>query len=263
MKIKVFIVTYNNELQLNNNLKSLYASDLFEHEHEITVINNNRIFKLHDPYKAKVTIFNNVVRPDFSTGHLARDWNCALINGFKDLNNPDADIVVHVQDDTIFNCNWAKKIIDLHKKYSFIQFGWGDNFCSYTVDAVKKIGLWDERFCNIGQQEADYLIRAYLYNKEKSTINDHVHGRHLNLEADDVMVRPHHEKYEYHSISTLGYNGWSDAVYFAKWGKHAGPWAGDYLQTVANTSLIKNFVYYPYFEKNVENLAGKNYLVPG
>jgi hypothetical protein len=262
MRIKVFIVTYNNEYQLNNNLQTLYNSDLFQHDHEITVINNNRNFKLHEQFKDKVTVFHNVVRPDFSTGHLARDWNCALINGFKDLNNPDADIVVHVQDDTIFNPDWCRKIIELHTRYTFVQFGWGDNFCSYTVDAVKKIGLWDERFCNIGQQEADYLLRAYLHNRVNSSINDFVHGRTLNSVADNVIIRPDHEKYAYHTESTLKYNGWSDTLYFSKWGKNAGIWSEEYLRNIPNASLVTNYIYYPYFEKNVENLAGKNYLVP-
>jgi hypothetical protein len=262
MRIKVFIVTYRNEFQLNNNLQTLFHSDLMNHDYEITVINNNRQFKLHDQFHNKVTIFHNVVRPDFSTGHLARDWNCALINGFKDLNNPDADIVVHVQDDTIFNPGWAQCVINLHNRYSFLQFGWGDNYCSYTADAVKKIGLWDERFCNIGQQEADYLLRAYLHNRNNSSINDGVHGRMLNPVPAEPITRPEHEKYDYHSASTLHYNGWSDALYFSKWGKNAGIWSNQYLGDIPPASLIKNFVYYPYFEKNVENLVEKNYLVP-
>jgi len=260
-KIKVFIVTYRNEFQVNNNLTSLFQSDLLAHQHEITVINNHSNFVLHEQFKDKVKVIHNTVRPDFSTGHLARDWNCALINGFKDLNAPDADIVVHCQDDTIFMSDWCSKVINLHKRYSFLQFGWGDNMCSYTVDAVKKIGLWDERFCNIGQQEADYLLRAYLYNKDGSSINDDVHGRTLNSVGDKVITRPEHEKYDYHTASTLGYNGWSDALYFSKWGKNAGMWSNQYLGDITH-SLIKNYVYYPYFEKNVDNLAGKNYLVP-
>lgn len=263
MKIKVFIVTYKNKLHLNNNIQSLIKSDLMQHDYEIIVINNHTEFSMDNYYDKNVKVLHNVVRPNFSKGHLARDWNCALIHGFGDLMNPISDIVVHCQDDTLFSPDWCSNIINLHKKYTFIQYGWGDNFCSYTVDAVKKIGLWDERFCNIGQQEADYLLRAYIYNREKSSINDDVHNRVSNREHVSIIDRPEHETYTYHSESTLGYNRWSDSLYISKWGFPPGEWKhNNVYSNPPKCSLIKNYVYYPYFEKDVEDLAGKNYLVP-
>jgi hypothetical protein len=44
-----------------------------------------------------------------------------------------------------------------------------------TSNAVKQVGLFDERFCNIGLQEADYFLRCLLYNKDRSSLNDIEH----------------------------------------------------------------------------------------
>ena len=162
MKIKQYIVTYNNSLQINNCLDSIF-SKLSKEELsilEIYIINNHSNLEINKEYLDNITILNNNLRPDFSTGHLARNWNQAIINGFQNLNNPDCDIVITNQDDTIFKENYINQIIELHKNFDLIQFGWGDNFISYTPNAIKRIGLWDERFCNIGYQEADYLLRA-------------------------------------------------------------------------------------------------------
>ncbi len=183
-KIKIFIVTYKSKISLNNNIKSLLESDLMQHNWEINVINNH---SLNDEYVDKVKVWHNVLRPDFSTGHLARNWNQAIINGFKDLNNPDCDILVNSQDDVLFKKDCFSKLIEFHKKYSFIQSGAGDSLCSYLPEAVKEIGLWDERFCNIGYQEADYFLRALIYNKNKSMISDCHPGHNRVLNNEDLF----------------------------------------------------------------------------
>jgi hypothetical protein len=127
-----------------------------------------------------VNVMHNTLRPDFSTGHLSRSWNQAILHGFKNLLNPIAQIVVACQVDTIFNVDWLARLIDLHQKYSFISAGWGDAFLSFTPDGVRAIGLFDERFCNIVHQECDYFTRALIFNKDKSSINDFHHGKVLN-----------------------------------------------------------------------------------
>jgi len=173
MKIKQFIATYNNEFQINKCLDSIFNS-LNKYELsilEIFIINNHSNLNIHKEYLGKVKILNNELRPDFSTGHLSRTWNQSIINGFKDLKNPDCDILITNHDDTKFVDNYIEKLINYHKTYDFITFGRGDNFISYTVNAVKKIGLWDERFCNIGHHEQDYFLRANKFLKDKS-IND-------------------------------------------------------------------------------------------
>jgi hypothetical protein len=277
--IKIFIVTYNNPEDLNSNVDSLLCSDILDYPHEIYIINNHSNFEL----LFKVTgVLHNNVRPDFSTGHLARNWNQAIINGFGSLSSPQSDVVVAVQDDVLFKPQWASYILEQHKTYSFITAGVGDAFCSYTPEAIKKIGLWDERFCNIGYQEADYFLRALIYNKDKSSINDIAHNRTLNelpynffYGTFDVRghggndsiatVPPRNKKrHENHLKSANNYHKISGYVYETKWGTETPErdWTPEYInETHPTKPKILNYIYYPYFECDIENLKEKNYAV--
>jgi hypothetical protein len=151
MKIKVFIVTYNCDL-IYDNIRSLLSSDLVNYDYSINIIdnyceNNDLIDFCKDN---NINLFENKLRPSFSTGHLSRSWNQCIINGFKDLNNPDCDILVLCQDDNLFLSSWCSELISHHDTYEFISMGGGDQFHSYKPEHIKKVGLWDERFCNIG-----------------------------------------------------------------------------------------------------------------
>ena len=90
IKIAVYIVTYKSEEMLKNNIESLLQSknDINKKINlEINVINNyTKSFSLNN-YLSKNTInvFHNFLRPDFSTGHLSRNWNQGLLHGFEDL----------------------------------------------------------------------------------------------------------------------------------------------------------------------------------
>ena len=183
-KIKIYITTYKNNNLLTRCIENLLASDVVDFDYEINVLNNHNTLSIEHP---RIKVLDNEGRPDFSTGHLSRNWNQALINGFVDLENPDCDIVVTMQNDIVVRKNWVRSILSYHVKYDFLSFGAGDGLCSYTVDAVKNVGLWDERFCNIGYQEADYFLRQYLYNVGKASINDHEHIRLINPVIDPAF----------------------------------------------------------------------------
>jgi SAM-dependent methyltransferase len=263
-KIKLFIITYNSDKLLHENLISLFKTNITNYNYEINIINNHSNFSLDEQFKDKVNVLHNDTRPDFSTGHLARNWNQCIINGFKDLNNPDCDILTTVQVDTTYEKDCFSNLENFHNRYSFITDGVGDNMCSYTAEAVKKIGLWDERFCNIGFQEADYFIRALMYNKTRSSINDRGHGRVINPIGKTLVHHPahgpdqtaaHHKSAQYHTISL--------SVFKEKYGVGyvmAEGWKPQLINNPPRTTLVKNYVYYPYFEKNVEDLVGKNYV---
>lgn len=266
MKIKLYIVTFRNSKDLNLNLQSLFNSNWAPHDVEIIVINNHSDFQLDHNFDSKIRLLNNVCRPEFSTGHLSRNWNQAIINGFKSIDNPDCDILIHCQDDTIFFPNWCHDLIKLHETYSFIQMGTGDNFCSYLPQAVKNIGLWDERFCGIGFQEADYFLRAKIYNNNYSTINDYAHGRILNPTDVKICERTEpvilHGKLNhsvYHKASTK-YHILNNNLFNKKWGVKPEQWSSEDIPQI---SLIENYIYYPYFELDIPNLKDKNYFVEG
>lgn len=257
MKIKQYIVTYNNPLQINSCLYSIFNNlSTVELDYlDLYVINNHSNLQIQSEYLDKITILNNDLRPDFSTGHLSRNWNQAIINGFQNLNEPDCDIVITNQDDTRFKSNYINSLINLHKTYDLIQFGWGDNMISYTPNAIKKIGLWDERFCNIGYQEADYLTRTFIYLNDQSTINDFSHNRlHNSLPQNewviDIIPTGNARNESYHHKSSL-FHPHSKHMFKFKW--EIDPDRG-FKDVVGLTSKTPSFILYPYFEKDIETL---------
>lgn len=255
MKIKIYIVSYNHRESLDNNLKSLFSSNFKDHIVEVYVINNHSNFSMDESFINKVRILHNSTRPDFSNGHLSRNWNQALMNGFKDLSNPDCDIVVCCQDDTVWFADSIEKLIEIHKTYSFYTCTPGDGFCSYTPESVKAIGMWDERFCAITFQEADYFLRAYLYNKDKSSINDQsVHGRLLNGTFEIVGRKNIRDQ----SSNSYVWN-YSLNLFKSKWPNYTAEKWNNNMRSLPTVSAITNFVLYPYFEKHI-NLDGKNYF---
>ena len=121
MKIKIYLLTYNNSEALNNNLKSLYENmgDSIGCSIEIFVINNHTNFTINPDYEHHVKVIHNAAQPDFATAMLARMWNTAIIHGFRDLKNPDADIVVTSQDDTVWSLEWIQKLVNVMADYDF------------------------------------------------------------------------------------------------------------------------------------------------
>lgn len=264
--IKQYIVTYNNSEHLNKCLESIYES--LDPEQlsmlEINIINNHTNFKLRDEFKEKIKVLHNSVRPDFSTGHLSRNWNQAILNGFVSIPEPECDILITCQDDVEFQSNYINKLIEYHKTYNFIQSGKGDSFISYTIEAIKRIGLWDERFCTIGFQEMDYYIRALKYNFESTSLNDTFHEKSINSIPEISILKntpsgfERKEKYYensqiyFHVCSNLLSNKWSPF------------WEVLFFRPDKRFEIepqITSFVYYPYFERYVETLKEQKYFL--
>jgi hypothetical protein len=300
-KIKIYIVTYKRCDILNDTLEKLFTSDFSELENtEVNIINNHTEFTLNDEYLDKVNVIHNRVRPDWSNGNLGENWNQALLDGFRDLNNPDTEYVVTMQNDTVVHENWCANLFQMHKKYNFIVGQFGDNLVSYTAEAVKKIGIWDENFSGIQYKEADYWIRALIFNKEKSCINDTLHGLELNnngalpldvLEGrnfeiektlkqkffggEGVLKRRADDEEHKDIWKTRGgiykTNLWNYFVH--KWGNtwKKNPekegwvknWSQDFVDNPPDISKSKVTIYfrYVYFEKDIDNLKEKKYLL--
>lgn len=263
MKIKFYTITYNNSTILNNwILKSLYESNYNKNDVEIYVINNHSNLFIEEKYKSIVTVLDNQLRPDFSTGHLARNYNQAIINGFKSLTNPDCDIVIACQNDNILLPEWQQNIESLLGKYDFLSFGIGDQFQVFTPEGIKKVGLYDERFCNIGYQEADFFLRNLIYNFDRSSINDSSHDRILNPEQlyPITVTECGAHRQELSNIESRHFHSFSRNVFHRKWSVNPEYWNIEELKKYNGITNIPNFVYYPYFEKDVYDLAGKNYI---
>ena len=269
MKIKLYIVTYMGHKRINPTLKSLFESDLSEHDYEINIINNHTDIRVEEVYLNKINIFHNALRPDWSSGHLSRNWNQAIINGFKSLVNPDCDVVACSQDDSLFRKDWVSKLEKLHQKYTFVQNGHGDQFHSYLPEAVRRVGLWDERFCGISRQAADYFWRCVMYNKSESTIQDFAHSRVLNPIFSDNheksrgwLVDPDPRKLdETWGDTGHGNDNLSVKLMDAKYPVDPYPWTLEKINNVPTRTLISNHITYPYFEKDIYGLKEKGYLV--
>lgn len=266
MTVKFYIITYNNNLILNDwILRSLHESNYDRNNVKIFVINNHSNIKINDEYKSFVTLLNNTLRPDFSTGHLARNHNQAIINGFKNLKNPDCDVVVSCQNDTVLRNDWYQSLTDIMSRYTYFSEGAGDQFQAFKSEGVRNIGLYDERFCNIGHQEADYFLRAYLYNKEYSSINDDCHLRFHNPTDKKLLIKQKTggDRQEPYHLESMKHHSISDRVFHAKWGDDVITHSWYYNNSHMNVTecKLKNHIYYPYFELDVINLEGKNYLI--
>ena len=260
MKIKIYIVTYDNDEILNKNLSFLYQSDLQKFNFQIFIINNYGILNDFENYE-NLYVLNNTLRPDFSNGHLSRNWNQALINGFKDLNNPDADLVILMQNDTYVLNNCFSNLVDLVSKYDFIQLGAGDQLMCFTPEAVRKIGIFDERFCSIAFQEADYFLTAFILHRDKISINDTVHKRLYNQITDvhkNYIQKVYSENKKHHVSKWHTYNY---QLFINKWGQEPESWQQNLLNNLEKSinPLIKRYFFYPYFEKDITTLKEQNY----
>lgn len=251
--VRVYIVTYTRNDLLNRLLDALRTSDeVPETQVECYVINNHSDFELTEANQVYVTrVYHNTLRPDFSTGHLARNWNQAIINGFESLLAPKCDLVVTMQNDTLPKVDWLPMLLRLHQDYDFVQFGAGDEFCSYTVEAVRRIGLWDERFCGIGYQEADYFLRARLFC-HRSIINDTYHRRvyqPVSMSCLHDVPTGYHRGESYYESATR-HHAYCARLFKLKWGGVSPEW--DQSEPPSDlVPSVPSFIYYPYFELDV------------
>jgi hypothetical protein len=279
MRIKVYFVTYDNDLELNKTLKTFEKSGIKKYDYEITVINNFKdVPVILEGVKLPVNVLANETRPSFSTGHLARNWNECLVDGFRDIDNPDADIVILSQNDVQYNEDVIDTLIEQHKTYSFISSGCGDAFHSYTVDAIRSVGLWDERFCNIGWQDCDYFLRQMIYNKEHSSVNDPLHFRvHNKIDYDFVEIEKHSGfvRNDTHHMKSMKFHETSMNVFIKKWGRgvpgihwegpmneYEGPETYKRALDITPDIVVKSpqWIMYPFFESKIPNLKDKNYI---
>lgn len=288
-KLKLFINTYNRPDALNKTLERLFLTDFVNVKNtEVIVINNHSNFFLKEKFKNRVSVIHNQARPDWSLGNLSESWNQCLLFGFKDLKKPDSAIVAHIQDDCSLHREWCANLFKMHEKYDFIFGSLGDNFVSYTPNAVKHIGLWDENFCGLQYKEADYCIRALIHLKDKSIINDklanlyHNHSDWLEVittedlnyvnKGEQVVRLPDDDHHNNIKIRCTSHRGILLNYFNFKWkGTWKKPptkngwicnWSEDFISNPPSypKHFIRHFKYF-YFEKDILDLSKKGYLM--
>ena len=263
-KYKVYIITYDNNKILNECLQSLFESNFDSFSVEINIIDNHSNAVIEDKFVNNVNLINNNLRPDFSTGHLSRNWNQCIINGFKNLQNPDCEAVIALQNDTLFAKKWYFNLEKLLIDNNFITEGIGDQFQVFTPLSIKLTGLYDERFCNIGYQEADYFLRSIIYNPHKSIINDYHHLRlWRNYDGNELIVPSEsgNQRNDLNHIDSKKYHNISKKIFDKKWGPELINWNGENFDKLIYEikPKIESYIYYPYFEKDILTLKWQNY----
>tara|TARA_Y100000592_G_scaffold91981_1_gene153001 strand:+ start:5024 stop:5830 length:807 start_codon:yes stop_codon:yes gene_type:complete len=267
MKLKIYMVTYKGHTRLNPTLTSLFGSDLVDHDYELNIINNHTDIRLPEQFEGKVNIIHNSLRPDFSWGHLSRNWNQALINGFESLAEPACDIVVCTQDDSIFRKEWVARLLSAHERFDFVQNGHGDQFHSYKPEAVRKVGLWDERYI-MSRHAADYFWRCVMHNKDKSSFQDPRHHRIWNplFPGEPIekswgwLVDPDPRQIDASTPANPLDLSMSEKLMAAKFPFDPFPWTIEKIMKAPDRTITDNHILYPYFEKDVYDLQGKGFI---
>lgn len=283
MIIRIFILTYKDPGALNKNLKSLFDNMGPVPSHvkiEPHIINNHSDFFIEDHFANRVNVFHNTLRIPESRGHLSRDWNQALLNGFRNIASPHCNIVSTLHDDMIWSNNWVHSLLDIHSKFDFYTCSWGDGFCSYTPEAVRKIGIWDERFCTNGIQECDYFLRALIYHKDRSSINCNGTGMVNNpygilgvyeppaqhsRESWEVpnpnylVNRTNHENSRYAGVLGNDHK-YMKELFGYKWSVNPEFWSEELIENLPKRPNVPTYMIYPYFECDIEDLPGKGYV---
>lgn len=284
VSIKLFIVSYKGHKRLPITLESLRKTDfprgVFLTVHIITNHSDPGLpFDLMRDIESDgwftIEVLPNVLRPDFSNGHLSRSWNQALINGFQDLDNPNADIVVCSQDDSVFNRDWLYRLYNnfYQSDLEFIQGGHGDQFHAYKSEHVRKVGLWDERFCGLSRQAADYFFRSVCYNPDKVSIQDTLHSRVWQpIESDLESSRSYFVDPDVRSIDQVWENDKDNDNKITldllkhKYGIDPYPWSeiklDRWIMAASHNGIFenKNFITYPYFEKKLDPNLLRTYV---
>jgi len=250
MRVKLFIITYRDSHTLNYwALKSLWFSTFPRENVDIFVIDNASEAFIHSDMQGFATIIQNRVRSIYSTGHLARNWNQSIILGFENLNMPACDVVIGVQHDTKFLPNWYSVLEKIVAKYDYIAQGAGDQLQVFTTNCIKNIGLYDERFCNIGFQEADYFLRAYKFLPNHSSISDFQHMRLHNPTEDMLIEKTEPEcvrKSKPWHIMSKQFHPISKTFFEHKWGVSPLEWE---VYSTSSKQQCNNYILYPYFEQ--------------
>lgn len=276
-KIKVYIATYKRNDILAETLDYLFDSDFLKVSNgSVFILSNHTSTEVHDRHKDKVSIIRNEGRPDWSNGNLSESWNHALVHGFKDLKNPDCDYVVTLQNDALVDKKWCSNLIKFHERFDFIKGKFGDNVMSFTPQHIKKVGLWDERFCSIQFKEADYDIRSIQRNPKRTYLDDIMHRIEYNnspsfdfdIKGDrniDDNIKRKADDSEHQMIWNVSRGGiykkyaWNWFAHKWKDTYKSSPsihgwcigWDDDFKKNPP-FGQIKEVVRYPYFEKDID-----------
>jgi hypothetical protein len=267
MKITIYVITYKNDKILNEWLLASLANSNYPKDKICLHIQNNFSDKvvIDKEFETYVNyIHHNTIRLSRSFGHLSRDWNHGIMNGFVDLNKPRSDMVMLLQNDTKLTSDWYEKTCDVMQDNYFVSFGAGDQCMIIRPECVKKVGMIEERFCSLSWQEYDYFLRCILRIPMKTSINDEYHQRlhrPLNYLCPIKKTETGMERKENYFLAGTHY----ESENFLKkkwpcrdmWGESSWLLAKKISQSGA--PLVPMYIMYPYFEKDIDQSVYKQW----
>ena len=252
MKIKVYIVTYKKNETLNECLRTLWNATKHHENIEVTVLANHPdvvIDKINKRKNLKVVINNT--RMPYAWGNLAKDWNFCILDCFKNFENPDnVDWCVLAQNDTTWIDGWDEWLSQ-NNKFDIVTQPTGDQSVSLNINAVNKVGFFDERLTTLHFHEIDYFIRCILRLGNRASINDNHEMHNLsNCPIGNVITNTTH--YGIQEDETLhNSKNWQESYDFisSKWGKDILEMDTKYVLEHTDELIKRNFEvnWYPFF----------------
>jgi hypothetical protein len=265
MKIAYVIVTYKQPEDLAQLYASITATDSSATDADIYIINNHTSFTA--PAGA-VHVLHNQGRPNESLGNLAQSWNFGLAHALGNSVNPKYEWVALCQCDVRFVGGWKAEFARHVNERNLLlaAVAPGDQVTFIHVDAFRRVGWWDERFCGIGYHEFDFFVRAYLWLGPQAAIEGHGWQLQWNWPEGLQVIARHSDDGVGHSNAVNPmlyrhlYRKWGDDVLRALVDPQAtesvGPWTlqldqiyGDWEQRssgVVNRPLPKEYNWHPH-----------------
>jgi len=248
MKILVYIVTYKKNDILNLNLKSLWASITDPSEVSVTVLANHpEIFIDQENIRPNLRVVHNATRMPHAWGYLSRDWNFCILDAFKTWENPNSvDWLVLAQNDVIWVNGWDQTVRN-NSQFDFISQPTGDQALVLNINAVRKIGFFDERFTTLHFQEIDYFIRSLRAIPSRVSITDtHPMHNYTHQPIGSVIVKNTfsgcaQDETLHNSSNMLA----AKSMLIAKHGKHV--MSNSAKNVIAKKLLASEINWYPFF----------------
>jgi hypothetical protein len=254
MKIRVYIVTYRRDDVLNLNLRTLWSGASHPELLEVTVISNHPEVCIEESnQRPNLRVLINQTRHLNSWGYLARDWNFAIIDAFRTWENPDqVDWCVLAQNDVEWLPGWDQWIAS-QKNFDLVSQPVGDAVVALNIEAVRKVGLFDERFCTLHFHDIDFLNRAAVALGRRASITDtHFGARAAFNPVGNVLIKTSATGFVDDDPTLHTRKSWPEmrGALFSKWGFHSLEEAVDresHARRFTRDSLPREPLIYPYF----------------
>jgi hypothetical protein len=255
MKIRVYIVTFRRDDVLNLNLRTLWAGASHPEALEVTVISNHPEVCIEEAnLRPNLRVLINQTRHTHSWGYLARDWNFAIIDAFKTWQNPEGvDWCVLAQNDVEWLAGWDQWLVQ-QEQFDLISQPVGDAVVALNIEAVRKVGLFDERFCSLHFHDIDFLNRAVITLGKRGSICDgHPDSKGGDWNSvGEVLIRKSASGYVDNDPSLHTRKSWLELrnLLFSKWGFRSLEEAWDRASLkhrFSQKTLPKEPLLYPFF----------------